>query len=516
MHKKPLFWIVLILLVGTAVRIYNLTAISLWHDEAFSALLINYPWHEMLARIGLDVHPPIYYIALRLWADIFGHGLGSLRGFSALFGVGTIWASYLFMRTAFKNEKLALTAAFLIAINPFQIQYVTEARMYTFGAFFVMLSAYLVVKALEAQKKYFEYKTEMKDTSGRVSDMVWLYWFLFALTTSVTMYTHYYLFFSVLAIGLFVVYDLIKTYGWKLSAYRYAFLSYVLVLVLYIPWLQTFLFQFHQVQENYWIPKITKWSVPLTNWKMLAGASADASKQTTQIMISLGVLFTIYMLYRVFKKHTTVYKSMVVFGLIVPFLGALALSVRQSIYLDRYFLFAALFYTFALCLFIFDIRNHKVRNVILSAVIILSIFNYLKDWHDLDVKNHQGMSAAAQFLNTNVSAGDHLAVSTSFEFFNFRYYNHTPVNALFYAQGIRQVSDLPHFSGTAILTDADLIHDLNHGAKPGEIGWIVWTNAFGGSKPSVPSNWEQIDERNWADVRPYSGTLIYVTEYRIK
>ena len=345
--KKTNILLLLILLLATVLRLYNLTAISLWHDEAFSALLIKYPWQEMFTRIGLDVHPPIYYVALRFWADLFGDGLGSLRGFSALFGIGTVYAIYLFVKAAFKNVNLALAAAFLVAINPFQIQYVTEARMYTFGAFFIVLSAYFVVKALAAQQKYFEYKQQFKETTGPVADAVWGYWFLFALSTSITMYTHYYLFFSVLAIGLFVLYYLVKNYGTKLAGYRYALAAYALVLISYIPWLRTFYFQFHQVQENYWIPKISKWSIPLTNWRMLAGAGADAAKHTTQIMLVLGVLFSLYMLYRVIREHISVYKNFVLLGLFVPFIGALLLSLKQSIYLDRYFLFAGLFYTIA-------------------------------------------------------------------------------------------------------------------------------------------------------------------------
>ncbi|MEK7075360.1 MAG: glycosyltransferase family 39 protein, partial [Patescibacteria group bacterium] len=122
-----------IILVAALLRLFNLTAISLWHDEAFSALLVNYSWQEMFYRIGLDVHPPFYYVILRLWSDLFGHSLFALRGFSVFFGIATIWAVYGFIKIAFKKESLALATALLLAVNPFQIQYVTEARMYTLG-----------------------------------------------------------------------------------------------------------------------------------------------------------------------------------------------------------------------------------------------------------------------------------------------------------------------------------------------------------------------------------------------
>src|SRR5665213_2638211 len=121
--KKTTRALIFILIVAAILRIYNLTSISLWHDEAFSALLITYHWGEMFHRIGLDVHPPAYYVALRLWAYVFGHSLWALRGFSMFFGVATVYATYLFVKAAFKKEDLALGAALLVAINPFQIQY---------------------------------------------------------------------------------------------------------------------------------------------------------------------------------------------------------------------------------------------------------------------------------------------------------------------------------------------------------------------------------------------------------
>src|ERR1051325_7086261 len=99
---KKYFPLILILILAAVLRFYHLASISLWHDEAFSALLLKYPWHEMFYRLGLDVHPPAYYVALRLWHYVFGDSLLSLRGFSAAFGVGLIPLTYAFVKTTFK------------------------------------------------------------------------------------------------------------------------------------------------------------------------------------------------------------------------------------------------------------------------------------------------------------------------------------------------------------------------------------------------------------------------------
>ncbi len=499
--KKQTIWLILILLAGTLLRIYNLTAISLWHDEAFSALLIRYPWHEMFYRIGLDVHPPLYYILLRFWADIFGHGLGALRGFSVFFSVATIYAIYLFVQAAFKKSDLALAAAFLIAINPFQIEYVTEARMYTLGTFLIVISAYFLVRAFENQALR---KASLK------------FWLLFALSTSAAMYTHYYLFFSVFGVGLFAVYYAVKNYGSAWHEYKNILLAYLLVLLGYLPWLKTFLFQFHQVQANYWIPKIDKWSIPLTNWHLITGASADPAKSLTKIFVIIGVLFSLYMIYRLIRKEQSPFKWLVLLALVVPFLGSVALSIKQSIYLDRYFLFAALFYTVALVLFIFEIKTAKIKYILLAILALVSIINWLNYWRAADIANRPGMAAAAAYLNNNVEKNDLLDVAISFEYFNFKYYNQTGQQPMLYTPGSSDIKNMPAvISGSALLDNQDLLADLQKQGHSGSTVWMLWTNAFGGSKPATPKNWREINEKAWQDLRPYPGTAIVVTEYKI-
>jgi uncharacterized membrane protein len=490
-------WLILILIAATAVRLYKITAISLWHDEAFSALLIKYPWHEMFYRIGLDVHPPLYYILLRFWSYIFGYSLFSLRGFSLFFGVATIYATFLFVKSAFQKENVALAASALTALSLFQIQYVTEARMYTFGTFILMLSAYFLVVALKRDS--------------------WKYWLLFVLATSLCIYTHYYLFFSCFAIGLFALYAIHKKHSFEeVAAYKKFVVAYFLVFLSFLPWLKTFLFQFGQVQNNYWIPKMDKWSIPFTNWRLLTG-SGDSSALRTHVTLILAILFSLYIIYRLAKNEASENKWLVIFALIIPFAGAVLLSLKQSIYLDRYFLFAGLFYSIALVLFIFQLKRSLLRNALLLLILGINLFYWANYWKVLNVDQKPGMAAAAAFLNNNVVPGDKLIVASSFEFFNFKYYNKTGQTPLLYTPGINKVSDLPHYSGTALLNDTDLIHDLGPSSaiQNNKLVWVLWTNGFGGTKPILPANWSLLNEQSWQDVRPYVGTTIYVDEYKV-
>ena len=511
------FYLFLILVIATILRMHNIAAISLWHDEAFSALLIKYPWGEMFYRIGLDVHPPLYYVTLRFWSDIFGNSVLALRGFSAFFGVGTVYATYLFVKAAFKNEKMALAGALLMAVNPFQISYVTEARMYTFGTFVLMISAYFLVRALQLQKIHFG-NEQRGEVSKKLLTKVWAYWILFTLATSAAMYTHYYLFFSVFAIAIFVLYYHFKTYPGEVEKHSFfALVSYLIVLTLYVPWLKTFIFQFNQVQNNYWIPKPDQWSVPIIIWKLLIGRGTNFSNPWMPAVLILATILTVWVIFWVLRNRTELEKWLVVLALVVPFIGAYALSVKQSIFLERYFLFAGLFYTVMLLVYIYEYSFYLVRWFLVFVITVLWLFNGYATTKDLTATNYPGMAAAAAYINNNFAAGNKLVSDISFEYFNFKYYNQTGVNPLLYTAGLHIV-DLPHFSGTALLNEKDLLTYYEQAGKNGDIVWIIYTNAFGRGdhQPYVPKTWKLLAEKSWNDVRPYPGTEIIVDKYLIK
>jgi uncharacterized membrane protein len=497
--KKLLLFLVLVL--GTILRFYNNTAVSLWHDEAFSALYIRYGWGEMMHRITLDVHPPLYYIVLRFWSYIFGESLLSLRGFSILLGALTIWAAYMFVKKAFKSESLALVAALFIAINPFQIQYALEARMYTLGTFLVMISSWLMLKALESRSK-----------------KMWLW---YGLTVAAALYTHYYLLFSVAAQGLYILYVLARERGWR-GSFRdnqlvNAIMAYAFAVILYIPWLPGFLEQLSRVQGGYWIPPMDRWSIPGTIWKMAMGGEG-IRRQVLVAASAVAVIALLYFLRRYREKE----KWMVSLGVIVPFLAAIGLSLMNDIYLDRYFVFASLSFAILLGLAFSAVPKLWLRRALVILFIAGSLYAFGKNWQMAGVKDlgssvvkKPGMAAASAYLTERVGKNDRIYVGSSFVFFTFKYYNQTGVTPKLISGS--PVSGIPHFAGTAILTDDDLV--LNDyvfdkaNFKRNEIIWLVWTTGWGGSKPNVP-NWSNISERSWSDYPGFKGDL-YVTQYRV-
>lgn len=501
---------------GVLIRLWHITDISLWHDEAFSALLIKYPWKEMFYRIGLDVHPPMYYIFLRFWYYIFGDSLFALRAMSIFFGVLTIFAVYYFVKYAFKDKRAALIAAILVAVNPFQAQYVTEARMYTMGAFFAVVAAHALVAALRTQSAYYFNVANLVLRSELKRRFI-AYYILFVLFSAILMYTHYYLLFMVAGLGIYAVLYCAIHFKLEIKKYLWVVLSGFGMIALFLPWLKIFLFQYKQVGAGYWIPPMDRWSIPNTLWTLLV----NLPNQYNNVLIATTIL-TLVMIGYILWKYTETEKWLVVGSFLAPFGGSflfLLLAKLQhedsSVYLVRYFIFCSSFYLIITALFLSKLRIKQVGTLLAVGLVAINLYSIWNYWDKLDVGSKPGMALLSAFLNTNVEPGQKIFVGSSFEFFNYKYYNHTPVKPLLFTDG-HLTHDLPHYAGTAILTDEDLVLNFSDATHKGDTVWLIWTNGFGGEKPNIPANWQQVDEKGYAEVRPYVGTWVIFDEYKVK
>ena len=538
MIKK--YWILLaITFIGLLLRIYHNTDISLWHDEAFSVLMAHYSWGEMFRRLAIDVHPPMYYIALRIWQYIFGEHLWSLRGFSILFCTLTIPMAYFFMKEAFYSSKIAIFSALLIAVNPFQAQYVTEARMYTFGGFFVLLAAYFLVKAMREQRQYnFDFVQNIPNLPNALSlrkRFIWHYvWF--ALATAVIILTHYYLLFTAMAFGLYALYYTFHHYRWDYKKYVWMLSAFVLVGICFVPWLKVFLSQLKSVSGSYWIPDMNIWSISSTLWSIFLGFANDTNNPTTQKLLVLVTLFTIFFFWRFVRKTDQKEKWLVVLAFVMPFVGSVLFYLKsihcgntgangafechgRSVYMDRYFLYAGIFYSLGFAAWLSQIKTKTIGIVMVTVYCLVNLIAINNYWTKLNIKQKPGMHGAAKYLGANVEPGQHVFLGTSFEFFNYKYYQQiyypTPLPPLLYTGGRSDVSQMSAVEGSALLANSDLSATFEQFAQPGSTEWVIWTEAFGSHKPEVPKNWVQIGEKAFADVRPYNGTVIYVSEFRV-
>jgi uncharacterized membrane protein len=146
--------LIMILTLASFLRVIRITKRDFWYDEAFTGITIRNTFSEMMRIIVDDVHPPLYYISVKIFSALFHYSTFGIRFFSAIFGVLCVAAIYFFAKELF-DKKTALWASLLAAISPFAIQYSQEARMYGMYCFFIILSSLFFLKALKADTKKF-------------------------------------------------------------------------------------------------------------------------------------------------------------------------------------------------------------------------------------------------------------------------------------------------------------------------------------------------------------------------
>jgi mannosyltransferase len=164
--------------VGVAIRFASLGLQSYHHDEVVTAMrVLPGSFEDMLHRVKTsESNPPLYYVLAWGWIKAFGSGEFGLRSLTALFGAATVPVGYLLGR-ALADRRTGLTLAVLVAVNPMLIWYSQEARSYALLVFFCALSLLFFVRVLQ--------------THSGLDLALW------ALTSALALYSHYFAFFAV-------------------------------------------------------------------------------------------------------------------------------------------------------------------------------------------------------------------------------------------------------------------------------------------------------------------------------
>ncbi len=200
-----------------------------WGDEAYTILLAKMNVFDMFRETAADVHPPLYYILVKLFCTVFGFKGWTyhLVSFLAYLGVIAISVTYIERKFGFITSFLLISCASLL---PNTFTYNVEVRMYSFGALFVLTSFLFLQRILE------EHKT--KD------------YIFFTAACVAAAYTHYYCLVMISFFYLFlIVYSIVKRkeYGLK------TLISSVAAIVCYLPWFFVLFTTFKRTSDDFWM-----------------------------------------------------------------------------------------------------------------------------------------------------------------------------------------------------------------------------------------------------------------------
>jgi len=139
----PEWAFVAVALAGAAMlRFWQLGRQPLWLDEAHTAAWVRSPWRECV--FADPFHPPLFHGLVKLFVLVFGLSETTLRVLPAVFGVLTVFATWLLLKRLLPEA--ARAGLVLAAVSPTLIYYSQEARDYQLFIFLSVLSTWAFVR----------------------------------------------------------------------------------------------------------------------------------------------------------------------------------------------------------------------------------------------------------------------------------------------------------------------------------------------------------------------------------
>ncbi len=372
---------------------------SLWGDEAFSAILSLKGIPEIIKISTNEPHPPLFNILESLWFRLFGASEVSIRILAFLFLLGAVYFTYK-IGGYFWDKKTAILAALLTFFNPFLFTYGFEGRMYS-----------LLVATVTASFYFFLRRR----------------WGFYILTTTMALYTQHFCFFALLVQALLFLGEL---FGGNRKLAMTMLKVFLVVGILYSPWLIPLYKQTKLVESGFWLGKPTfkdlallffkylnasLFLLPLRNWRLNFRKS---------LPLFLWATLPVFLSWGISQKFT-------------------------PLFYDRY-----LIYTIPPAMLLAASQRRKISNIIL--VIILAIF-ILVDFIYFTRPTKRPFREFSSYVK-EVKRGDDFLInwnSAAHHLWEAKYYG-IPA-PLYVPQGRDK---LPFYVGTALMGPDDVIETL--------------------------------------------------------
>jgi uncharacterized membrane protein len=213
-------WLLLAFALG--LRVWKISDKNLGLDESTSWSLATSPVSHLISWTAADVHPPLYYLLLKVWLSIFGDSLAALRSLSV---VTSLLALYLLFRLAEGALPRPVCYAVMLwcTLAPLSLYQAQEARMYA-PATAAVLGACLA------------YRRWIESGGTRRSALL-----LYAVSVTVALYLHYYTALAVIAIWLHFLIAGARTAAPErtFQAWKAWLVAHAGVAIAYAPWIPT-------------------------------------------------------------------------------------------------------------------------------------------------------------------------------------------------------------------------------------------------------------------------------------
>lgn len=411
-----------IVLIGAALRLYDLGGQSLWYDEGATLQHTQYvDCRGSLFDITKTTEPPMITVLTFLWlrfldavADVPVISAESdflIRLLPCVFGILCIPLVFLAARALLRRVDAALIAAFLFAIAPFHIYYAQELRVYTVYTALSLCALYCLAKALEQGEQR--------------------YWVGLALAEALLLYTHFISVWTLLLFNVYFVCTLPQHYRlfWRWTATQAA----AGALALPALWhLHNALACVRRI-EIAWYPAPT-WKTGLITFKTFFAGYSFSVWAYWALFLAAALLFVLGLALLIRRWRVAL---LIVLLSIVPIVANIAIwkGKHFSFYEHRPFMFCGVVALFAISCAIAAVRPRALRWATLVLFTALTAPHLRElyahrvhpiEMHRLAVYDKPDFRSAAAYIRDHFQDGDLICHPNHFTMYSMRHYLDLP------------------------------------------------------------------------------------------
>lgn len=381
-----------VMLLG--VSVYLCFCNDIWYDELFTMGLGNQSLSGLVSVTARDVHPPLYYMIVKLALMIGGSFFSGPQQvmLAKLVSVLPFVLCLVYAATKVRKHFGMLTAglfSFLIITMPQMADYTVEIRMYGYAVFFITAG---MLHAYELTGERSGVTCKMTGTDDKISDteyktnISYVNWIAVTIYALLALYTHYFAAVAALMIYAYLFFAFLAEQKLKQKILPFLCSGFACVIG-YLPWMiGVVTAQVGRVKENYWIQPVSL--------RTLGGCVKFLFKPafTTEWLNHLlaVVLFVLYggllvvTLFHYLKseKEQHLKKAFFLAGCVDCLIGIVIFGFAASflvrpIFVYRYMLPAMGVFWLAFAIMLGNIRDRKVLLLpILALVILVGLRDY--------------------------------------------------------------------------------------------------------------------------------------------
>lgn len=263
-HRNNLQYIVFAIL-----SLFSLSLIfnnNVWFDEAYTLSLIQHNYSEIIEILKTDMHPPLYFISLKFFCEIFGYSVMATKIFSVIGYIATLLLGCTVIK---KHFGLGTSIIYMLTIGaiPMSLYFSVQQRSYQWCIFFVTLCFIEALLFIENHRA--------------------CHCILLVIAALFAAYNHIYALLAIGVIFAFVnIYILVKCR----KLIKAIIIADISMIIGYSPWIFPLLSQAGSASDGFWLTGVEPLSVIVFVSGIVVSAAILAKKENRRLPIIFAII----------------------------------------------------------------------------------------------------------------------------------------------------------------------------------------------------------------------------------